>query len=243
MDVLQNLKMHGACQAMVNLKPTQESEKLLLHILQAELEYKKQRASQRRTTKAQFPVTKEWSDLDLTVNSSIEFDKIRELGNNGEFIEERKNLCLMGQPGTGKTHTLIALGRQLCRKGMNVRFITACALVNALEDAKMKHELSKCMQQFTNPDLLIIDELGFVPFSENGARLLFDVFSSRYERGSIAISTNLSYEKWIQIFGSMDLTAALIDRFTHKCLIYTYQGESYRFLEAARKKKRGGKSS
>ena len=84
--------------------------------------------------------------------------------------------------------------------------------------------------------MLIIDELGFVPFSENGARLLFDVFASRYERGSIAVSTNLSFDKWIQVFGSVELTAALIDRFTHKCLIYNFEGKSVRFMEAKRNK-------
>ena len=88
------------------------------------------------------------------------------------------------------------------------------------------------MQSLTKPQLLIIDELGFVPFSESGARLLFDVFASRYERGSIAVSTNLSYDKWIQIFGSVELTAALIDRFTHRCLIYTFEGRSVRLIEA-----------
>ncbi len=92
------------------------------------------------------------------------------------------------------------------------------------------------MQGLGRFQLLIIDELGFVPFSENGARLLFDVFASRYERGSIAVSTNLSFDKWIQVFGSVELTAALIDRFTHKCLIYNFEGKSVRFMEAKRNK-------
>jgi len=94
------------------------------------------------------------------------------------------------------------------------------------------------MQSLIKPQLLIIDELGFVPFSENGARLLFDVFASRYERGSIAVSTNLSFDKWIQVFGSVELTAALIDRFTHKCLIYSFEGESVRLIEAKRRKQK-----
>ncbi len=124
------------------------------------------------------------------------------------------------------------MGRKLCRKGITAIFFSACGLVNALEEAKVTHTLSKLMQSLTKPQLLIIDELGFVPFSENGVRLLFDVFASRYERGSIAVSTNLSFDKWIQVFGSVELTAALIDRFTHKCLIYRFEGELVRLIEA-----------
>ena len=142
----------------------------------------------------------------------------------------------MGQQGTGKTHSLIALGRSLCKKDKTVKFYTACSLVNVLEEAKAKHNLAKVMQTIAKPNLLIIDELGFVPFSDNGARLLFDVFASRYEKGSIAVSTNLSFDKWVQVFGSPELTAALIDRFTHKCLIFNFQGKSVRFLDAKKRK-------
>ena len=117
-----------------------------------------------------------------------------------------------------------------------VKFYTACNLVNLLEEAKAAHMLAKLMQALAKPQLLIIDELGFVPFSENGARVLFDVFASRYEKGSIAVSTNLSFEKWVQVFGTPELTAALIDRFTHKCIIMKYQGKSVRFLDAKKRK-------
>jgi len=109
--------------------------------------------------------------------------------------------------------------------------------VSLSEEAKASHTLTKVMQTLVRPDLLIIDELGFVPFSENGARLLFDVFASRYEKGSIAVSTNLSFEKWDQIFGSTELTAALIDRFTHRCHIFSYEGRSARLMEAKERRK------
>ena len=124
----------------------------------------------------------------------------------------------------------------LCRKGKTVKFYTACNLVNLLEEAKANHILAKFMNLIAKPDLLVIDELGFVPFSENGARLLFDVFASRYEKGSIGVSTNLSFDKWVQVFGTPELTAALIDRFTHKCLIFNYQGKSMRFSQAKKRK-------
>jgi DNA replication protein DnaC len=144
----------------------------------------------------------------------------------------------MGMQGTGKSHSLLALGRQLCEEGFSVKFYTACGLVNALEEAKAERQLNKLMKSILKPQLLVIDELGFVPFTENGARLLFEVFSRRYEHGSIAVSTNLSFDKWVQIFGSVELTAALVDRFTHKAHNFVYEGESIRFLEAKERKKR-----
>lgn len=142
----------------------------------------------------------------------------------------------MGQQGTGKTHSLTALARDLCRKWFAVRFYTASALVNLLEEEKTNHTLTKVMQTLSLPDLLIIDELGFVSFSENGARLLFDVFGSRYEKGSIAVSTNLSFDKWVKVFGTTELTVAFVDQFTHKCIILSYQGKSVRFLDAKKRK-------
>lgn len=141
----------------------------------------------------------------------------------------------MGLQGTGKTHCLIALGRELCRKGFSVKFFTACDLVNKLEEAKAGLGLSRIMKTIQRPQLLIIDELGFVPFSDNGSRLLFEVFASRYERGSIAVSSNLSFNKWDQIFGSVELTAALVDRFTHHAHIHTFDGKSVRLMGAKKK--------
>jgi len=113
-----------------------------------------------------------------------------------------------------------------------VRFYTANDLVTQLEEAQKENLLSKLMDKILSPDLLIIDELGFVPFSDNGSRLLFDIFSKRYEQGSILVTTNLDLPKWIQTFGSKELTKVLIDRYAHRCDIYVFEGESYRFLES-----------
>ncbi len=150
---------------------------------------------------------------------------------DGKFLEQRRNVCFIGTQGTGKTHSLISLGRELCRKGHTVRFYTACELVNVLEEAKRDVMLTKVMKSLLTPKLLIIDELGFVPFSDNGARLLFDVFASRYERGSTAVSTNLSLDKWVEVLGSVELTAALIDRFCHRAEIFAFQGKSVRLFQ------------
>lgn len=235
-ELLASLKMKGALENLSHIEHLKDKDHYLIALLKSEIDYREIRSNKRRLSQAKFPTEKEWRDIDPTINPAIEFSKIEKM-RNGDFIQKKENLCLMGQQGTGKTHSLIALGRDLCRQGKTVKFYTACSLVNYLEEAKENHSLAKAMQFLIKPQLLIIDELGFVPFSENGARLLFDVFASRYEKGSIAVSTNLSFEKWVQIFGTPELTAALIDRFTHKCLIFSYKGASVRFLEAKKRKK------
>ncbi len=196
-DLLEQLKMHGALACCDQLmQAIEDKEQFVIQLLQAELEHRKDRAVARRLMQAKFPVEKEWVEIDPSLNPKIDFKRIEKLF-DGNFVGKKQNLCLVGFQGTGKTHSLIALGRQLCRTGTTVKFYTACGLVNTLEEAKQSLTLSKLMNALLKPRLLIIDELGFIPFSENGARLLFDVFASRYERGSIAVSTNLSFEKWV----------------------------------------------
>ena len=234
-DLLTSLKMKGSLQVLGDIDHLKERDQFLIALLKAEIEDRDTRANKRRLAQAKLPTDKEWRDIDPNINPDIEFSKVEKLG-NGLFIQNRENLCLMGQQGTGKTHSLTALARDLCRRGFTTRFYTASALVNLLEEAKANHTLTKVMQSLLRPNLLLIDELGFVPFSENGARLLFDVFASRYEKGSIAVSTNLSFEKWVEVFGTPELTAALVDRFTHKCTTITYQGTSVRFLDAKKRK-------
>jgi DNA replication protein DnaC len=229
--------MKGALEALDRLKETTDRDSFIIALLQAECKDREMRANKRRLANAKFPVDKEWSDIDSSLNPEIGFSDVQTLGTT-DFVVKRENLCLMGQQGTGKTHSLIALGRDLCRRGISTRFYTACELVNMLEEAKVQCYLSKVMQKLMKPSLLIIDELGFVPFSENGARFLFDVFAGRYERGSIAVSTNLSFDKWVQVFGSVELTGALLDRFTHNAHIFTYKGESVRFKQAKQNKER-----
>lgn len=239
-DLLKELKMNGALESLQKLQSTiTDRDEFVKQILLSEVESKQGRALKRRLSKAKFPFVKEWAEIDRSLNPKIEFNKI-EVFLDGDFIEKQQNLCLMGVPGTGKTHSLIALGRELCRKGHSILFFTACELVNALEEAKKEYRLSKFMESLKKAKLLIIDELGFVPLSEAGARLLFDVFASRYERGSIAVSTNLSFDKWVQLFVTVELTAALLDRFTHRANIFTFEGQSVRLLDASRKLKRKG---
>lgn len=233
--LFEELKMYGALSLVRKMKDVSRKEHFI-ELLEAELLFKKDNALKRRLARAKFPVTKEWVELDQSLNPDIDYNRI-ESHFTAEFVGKKQNICFIGTQGTGKTHCLIALGREMCRKGKTVQFHTACELVNILEEAKKEVTLTKVMKKLLKPQLIIIDELGFVPFSENGARLLFDVFATRYERGSIAVSTNLSLDKWVQIFGSIELTAALIDRFSHKADIIPFEGDSIRLLQTKKRKK------
>jgi len=236
-NILTDLRMKGALSAYESLQKVEGKNEFATALLQAEYSYKQQLQIERRLKKATFSIDKEWHEIDPLLNPKIDFKKVQAFG-NAEFVEKKENLCLVGNQGTGKSHCLIALGRQLCMSGYSVKFYTACGLVNALEEAKTQNKLISFMKTVIDPSLLCIDELGFVPFTENGARLLFDVFASRYERGSIAVSTNLTFDKWAQVFGSVELTAALVDRFTHRSHTVVYDGNSVRLLQATQKRKR-----
>lgn len=225
------LNMKGSLKSLEGLSKIKDKNEFVQALLQAECDYRQQKALERSLKNASFPIDKVWSEINPALNPKIDFNSVQALG-DGQFIRKKENICLMGTQGTGKSHSLIALGRQLCDDGYSVKFYRACDLVNTLEEAKSQHKLDRFMKGILKPQLLLIDELGYVPFTENGARLLFDVFSRRYESGSIGVSTNLSFEKWVQVFGSVELTAALVDRFTHKSHTFVYDGQSIRLMEA-----------
>jgi len=235
--VLKELKMHSSLENLENyLHQFQDRESFILGLLEAELIAKERRSANRRILLANFPLDREWSMLDPKRNQKINFNEVKILS-NGSFVKEKCNICLIGAPGLGKTHSVVSIGKDLCRKGLTVKTYVASALVTKLEEAKLNGVLSKFMEAIKRPDLLIIDELGFVPFSDNGARLLFDVFARRYENGSIAVTTNLTFNKWPSIFGSIELTSALVDRFTHRCHVFAYEGPSVRLADAIKTKK------
>lgn len=153
------------------------------------------------------------------------------------------NCCLVGASGTGKTHLAIALGMAACRAGRRVRFFTAAALANRLEEAQSQYSLERVLKQLDKLDLLICDELGYLSFSRAGAELLFQVFADRYERASLLITTNLPFSEWQQVFQGERMTAALLDRLTHHCEIFEMNGESYRFRESMKGKRTERKES
>lgn len=231
--VLLKLKMNGALDVLDDLcKGEMDNLSFAKALLEAEIVERQKQAANRKINYAKFSYVREWQQINTKRNPKIPFEKIKKLS-NGDFLKTRKNICFIGKAGLGKTHSLISIGRDLCRSERDVLFFTAATLVTKLEESKNENKLSRFMEKLKKVDLLIIDELGFVPFSDNGARLLFDVFSSRYQVAPIAISTNLSFEKWTQVFGSIELTAALIDRFTHNCDIFMFDGEcSVRLSEA-----------
>jgi DNA replication protein DnaC len=131
----------------------------------------------------------------------------------------------------------IALGQAACRQGRRVRFFTAAALVNRLEEAQKQYQLERFLSQLDKTELLICDELGYLSFSRTGAELLFQVFADRYERASTLITSNLAFSDWVQVFQGERMTAALLDRLTHRCHIFEMNGESYRFRESMKSRK------
>jgi DNA replication protein DnaC len=211
-------------------------EQYLLRLTELEVATRTANALAARIKTAGFPVMKDLETYDFSAMPSLSKQKILELA-RGQWIQENTNACFIGNAGTGKTHLSVALGQAACRAGKRVRFFTAATLVNQLEEAQKQYRLERLMAALEKLDLLIVDELGYLSFSRAGAELLFQVFAERYERGSILITSNLPFSEWGQIFQGERMTAALLDRFTHRCHIFEMNGESYRFRESSKQAK------
>jgi DNA replication protein DnaC len=211
-------------------------EGYLLRLTELEVAARGANAVASRIRAADFPVLKDFDVFDFTMTPTLSKQKVLELA-RGEWIEQHFNCCLIGGSGTGKTHVAIAWGLALCRLGKRVRFVTAAGLVTQLEEAQRQHRLERVLTQLQRLDLLIVDELGYLSFSRAGAELLFQVFADRYERRSLLITSNLPFSEWGQIFQGERMTAALLDRLTHRCHIFEMNGESYRFRESMKAKK------
>ncbi|MEB0014588.1 ATP-binding protein, partial [Glaciimonas sp. Gout2] len=156
-------------------------------------------------------------------------------------IDKRENVIALGPSGVGKTHTALALGLAACQKGHSVAFTTAAALVHELMEARDEKRLRALQKQLTNVKLLIVDELGYVPFTAVGAELLFEVFSRRYEHGATLVTSNLPFDEWTSVLGSERLTGALLDRLTHHVHILEMNGESYRLATSKKRQQRNVK--
>jgi DNA replication protein DnaC len=211
-------------------------EQFLLRLTELEVATRAANALAARIKNASFPVLKDLDTYDFSAMPSLSKQKILELA-RGQWIQENTNACFIGNAGTGKTHLSVALGQAACRVGKRVRFFTAATLVNQLEEAQKQYRLERMMSALEKLDLLIVDELGYLSFSRSGAELLFQVFAERYERGSILITSNLPFSEWGQIFQGERMTAALLDRFTHRCQIFEMNGESFRFRESSKQSK------
>jgi DNA replication protein DnaC len=208
----------------------------LLRLVELELLEREQRAVERRIREARFPVVKSFDTFDFLAIPSLNKMLVLELA-RCEYILRHENIIALGNSGTGKTHTALALGLAACQRGFSVRFTSAAGLVHQLREARDEKRLLKLQNQLQACQLLIVDELGYVPLSPTGAELLFEMFSHRHEQGSTLITSNLPFEEWTSVFGSERLTGALLDRLTHHVHILQLNGESYR-LKAAQSRQR-----
>lgn len=202
----------------------------LLALAEQEVQEREVRRRQRRLKEAKIPVHKELSDFDFDALSQLNPQKIRRLA-QGEYIDKAEPVILVGNPGLGKTHIATALAIEATRQMQRVRFYNAAALANELLQAEEEGRISSFIQKAINHRLIVIDELGFIPFSTLGAQLMFQLVSALYERVAMIVTTNLHFADWTQVFGDERLTVALLDRLTHKAHIIEFVGDSYRFRQ------------
>ena len=199
----------------------------LLRLTELEIIDRERRTVERRIKEARFPAVKSLDSFDFPVLPSLNKTLVLELARS-EYINRRENVIALGNSGTGKTHIALGLGLAACQKGLAVGFTTAAGLVTELHEAHDERRLLRLQRQLAGYKLLIIDELGYVPLSQTGAELLFEVFSQRYERGSVIVTSNLPFDEWTGVFGSERLTGALLDRLTHHVHILEMNGDSFR---------------
>lgn len=209
----------------------------LATLLEEEVTHRETKAVARSLKQANFPAQKDLAGFDFSACPGVSKQAILTLS-LGEYLEKKENVIFLGPSGVGKTHLAIALGVEACRKRKRVKFYNASTLTYLLKELDDQKQISKYERQFLRFDLIICDELGYVPFSTTGAQLLFKFLSLRYERGSVIVTSNLDFAQWDTLFHDKQMTHALLDRITHRAHIISMEGESYRFKEAMRKEKK-----
>ena len=232
--------LHSECEKVAGRCATDNVDHLgyLLQLTELELLDRERRAAERRLKAARFPTLKTLEDFDFAAQPSLNKVLVAELM-RCEFIDRREAVILIGNPGTGKTHVATALASEACRRGKKVRFWRVTELVTQLLEAREERVLLRLKAQLARLDLLVLDELGYVPTSKVGAELLFDVISTAYERTSVVLTTNLPFEQWTEVLGSERLVGATLDRLTHRCHILEATGDSYRLRDAKRRQATG----
>jgi len=231
--------MHSECEKVAARGAQENLDHLafLLALCELELVDRERRAAERRLKAAKFPAHKTLDEFDFAAQPSVNKPLVLELV-KGEYLLKRENLILVGASGTGKTHLATALGMAACLSGKKVRFFRVTELITTLIEARDEKALLRMRSQLGKQDLLVLDELGYVPASKVGAELLFDIIATAYERQSLIVTTNLPFENWTEVLGSERLTGAALDRLTHRCHILETTGESYRLKDAQRRRRK-----
>jgi DNA replication protein DnaC len=225
--------------AMESARDSADYPRYLLRLCELERIDRERRNVERRIRLARFTQIKSLDTFDFAAQPSLNKPLVLELARS-EWIEKRQNCIALGPSGTGKTHIALALGLAACQKGHSVTFTTAAALVHELMEARDERRLRALQKHLNMVKLLIVDELGYVPFTAVGSELLFEVFSQRYERGATLVTSNLPFDEWTSVFGSERLTGALLDRLTHHVHILEMNGESFRLATAKKAQRRTG---
>jgi len=212
-----------------------EYEEFLLNLTEAEVQVRKENGCKRRLREAKFPLIKPLETFDFGAAAQLDARLIKELS-GCEYVDKSRNIIFLGKSGTGKTHLATGLGMEACKQGIRTRFVTGCGLANELIEARDEMTLARAVRRYASYGLLIIDEMGYVPFSKEGAQLIFQILAERHERKPVMITTNMGFGDWTQIFGDPSMTAALLDRITHKAHVISCTWESYRLKETLKNK-------